>query len=176
MSRYLPILVAVCLAVTGFAGVASGGVKRHYSHAYHAAADRCGGKDAVGRNVRREGDTLSNGKKVTGAKYRVLTTKLDGMCRPQPQPVASSTAPAQSNVQSASTGAAGLPACASESGTNYSTGPDNTNPSSATGRYQILQSTHAALCSDLGWSPGDQDKCAGRIYKAQGSGAWVNCG
>jgi hypothetical protein len=176
MSRYLPILLAVCLAVTGFAGVASGGVQRHYSHAYYSAVDRCGGKDAVGRNVRREGDTLSNGKHVTEAKYKALTATLDSQCRPQPkpQPVASSTA-AQS-VQSASTGAAGLPACASESGTNYSTGPDNTNPSSATGRYQILQSTHADLCSDLGWSPGDQDKCAARIYKAQGSGAWVNCG
>jgi hypothetical protein len=82
MPRYLPILLAVCLAVTGFAATAQGGVKRQYSHAYYSAAHRCGSKNAVGRNVRRESDTLSNGKKVTPARYRVLTARLDSQCRP----------------------------------------------------------------------------------------------
>lgn len=77
---------------------------------------------------------------------------------------------------SSSSGASGVPACASESGTNYSTGPDNTNASSATGRYQIIASTHASICPDLGWSPGEQDQCAARIYRQQGAGAWVGCG
>jgi hypothetical protein len=85
---------------------------------------------------------------------------------PQPAPVPPS-APASGG---------GLPACASESGTNYSTGSDNTNSSGATGRYQIIPSTHSALCSDLGWSSGEQDACAGRIYAAQGASAWVGCG
>jgi hypothetical protein len=77
----------------------------------------------------------------------------------------------------ASSGASGLPACASESGSNYSTGAANTNPSSgATGRYQVIPSTHASLCPDLGWSPGEQDQCAARIFHAQGAGAWVGCG
>ena len=73
-------------------------------------------------------------------------------------------------------GASGVPACASESGTNYSTGSANTNPSSgATGRYQIIPSTAAAYGCDLS-TPGGQDACAGRIYRGQGAGAWVGCG
>jgi hypothetical protein len=73
-------------------------------------------------------------------------------------------------------GGAGLPACASESGTNYSTGADNTNSSSgATGRYQILPSTAAAYGCSLG-TPAGQDACAETIYQHQGAGAWVGCG
>jgi hypothetical protein len=73
-------------------------------------------------------------------------------------------------------GAAGVPACASESGTDYSTGPDNTNASSgATGRYQIIPSTAAAYGCDLS-SPAGQDACAQRIYRGQGASAWVGCG
>jgi hypothetical protein len=111
MSRYLPILVAVCLAVTGFASVAQGGVKRHYSHAYYSAAARCGTKNAVGRNVRREGDTLSNGKKVTEAQYKALTATLDSACRPVAQHNTPVSAPAQSQsptVQTASQQAAAV--------------------------------------------------------------------
>lgn len=99
-------------------------------------------------------------------------------------PPAASASASRSATSSASTpvnsggggGAGGLPACASESGTNYSTGPDNTNPSGATGRYQIMPESHAEICGDLGWSPADQDQCAARIYAQQGSGAWVGCG
>jgi hypothetical protein len=69
-----------------------------------------------------------------------------------------------------------VPACASESGTDYSTGADNTNPSSgATGRYQILPSTAAAYGCDLATAAG-QDACAQTIYDHQGAGAWVGCG
>jgi hypothetical protein len=73
-------------------------------------------------------------------------------------------------------GAGGVPACASESGTNYSTGAANTNPSSgATGRYQIIPSTASAYGCDLS-TPAGQDACAVRIYHGQGAGAWVGCG
>ena len=73
-------------------------------------------------------------------------------------------------------GAAGVPACASESGDDYSTGSDNTNVSSgATGRYQILPSTAAAYGCDLA-TPAGQDACAQTIYQHQGAGAWVGCG
>jgi muramidase (phage lysozyme) len=69
-----------------------------------------------------------------------------------------------------------VPACASESGTNYSTGASNTNPSSgATGRYQILPSTAAAYGCSL-TTPAGQDACAQTIYQHQGAGAWVGCG
>ena len=73
-------------------------------------------------------------------------------------------------------GASGVPACASESGTDYSTGPSNTNGSSgATGRYQILPSTAAAYGCDLS-TAGGQDACAATIYEHQGASAWVGCG
>jgi hypothetical protein len=69
---------------------------------------------------------------------------------------------------------AALPECTwkPESGGDYGA----VNPSSgARGKYQVIPSTHAAHCSDLGWSPGEQEQCALRVYKAQGAGAWVGC-
>src|SRR5207248_4871022 len=102
-------------------------------------------------------------------------TVLERMLAPAPAPSTSSTSVSSSSAGS-SAGAAGVPACASESGTNYSTGPSNTNPSSgATGRYQILPSTAAAYGCDLS-TPGGQDACAQTIYAHQGAGAWVGCG
>jgi muramidase (phage lysozyme) len=81
-----------------------------------------------------------------------------------------------STATGSSAGAAGVPACASESGTNYSTDASNTNPSSgATGRYQILPSTAAAYGCSLA-TPAGQDACAATIYRNQGAGAWVGCG
>jgi hypothetical protein len=69
-----------------------------------------------------------------------------------------------------------VPACASESGTDYSTGSDNTNASSgATGRYQITPSTAAGYGCDLA-TPAGQDACAQTIYEHQGASAWVGCG
>lgn len=51
---------------------------------------------------------------------------------------------------------------------------DAYNPSSgARGRYQVIPSTHAAICPDLGWSPAEQDECAARIWRVQGPGAWA---
>lgn len=111
---------------------------------------------------------------------------------PAPQPaVSTSTQPAvATNVGSyssspssptassaaASSGAGGVPACASESGTNYSTGPANTNSSSgATGRYQITPDTAANYGCSLS-TPAGQDACAQVIYQHQGAGAWVGCG
>jgi hypothetical protein len=139
------------------------------------------GTRAPGRNIVRDGVRTKHG---TRAARKADVAKSIQVFRNILSPPAPHPAPATSGLQSgvspssstSSSGAGGLPGCASESGTNYSTGPDNTNPSGATGRYQIIPSTHAAHCSDLGWSPGEQDECAARIYRAQGSGAWVNCG
>jgi Transglycosylase-like domain len=116
------------------------------------------------------------------------TAVLERMLAPPPPPPPVATTASQvsqtgeptQSVASAPTsstaGASGAPACASESGTNYSTGPANTNPASgATGRYQILPST----AGDYGWSlstPAGQDACAQTIYQHQGAGAWVGCG
>jgi hypothetical protein len=79
-------------------------------------------------------------------------------------------------ASSPTTGAGTLPACASESGTNYSTGSENTNGSSgATGRYQITPSTAANYGCSLA-TPAGQDACAQTIYEHQGTGAWTGCG
>ncbi len=69
-----------------------------------------------------------------------------------------------------------MPACASESGTNYSTGASNTNASSgATARYQITPSTAAGYGCDLS-TPAGQDACATTIYQHQGARRRVGCG
>lgn len=140
------------------------------------------GKRAPGRNIVRDGVRTKHGTRAARkAEIAKSITVFRNILSP-PAPPAPATSGLQSGVSPASStsssgpGAGGLPGCASESGTNYSTGPENTNPSGATGRYQIIPSTHAAHCSDLGWSPGEQDECAARIYSAQGAGAWVNCG
>jgi hypothetical protein len=79
-------------------------------------------------------------------------------------------------ASSPAAGAGTLPACASESGTNYSTGSENTNASSgATGRYQITPSTAAGYGCSLA-TPAGQDACAQTIYEHQGAGAWTGCG
>jgi hypothetical protein len=87
-----------------------------------------------------------------------------------------SASPSAVSGASSGGGSGAVPSCASESGSDYSTGPDNTNPSSgATGRYQIIPSTAAAYGCNLS-TPAGQDACASVIYQHQGAGAWVGCG
>lgn len=139
------------------------------------------GSRAPGRDICTFG--LSGGKQPSANTIGQYLQTMKRMLNPTPQatgtpqPISSSTVTEGAAATTYNTSASTvLPACASESGTNYSTGPGNTNPSSgATGRYQITPGTHAALCSDLGWSPSAQDQCALRIYKAQGIGAWTGC-
>ena len=175
----LPATVAL---VGGAAGVAEAkpptpAHTRAYEHAYHQVVHRLG-RRAPGRNIIKDG---------TGARHRPSdeqTLSSLGVLRRMLSPAPSSSAAPATAASAASTastvapggGAGGLPACASESGSNYSTGPDNTNASSgATGRYQILPSTAAAYGCNLS-SPAGQDACAQTIYANQGAGAWVGCG
>jgi hypothetical protein len=69
---------------------------------------------------------------------------------------------------------ASLPDCTwrPESGGSYTA---VNGSSGAYGKYQIIPSTWAAHCSDLGRDPAGQERCAARVYEAQGAGAWVNC-
>jgi hypothetical protein len=134
---------------------------RAYEHAYHQVADKLGAR-VPGRNIIKDG-TAHGG--ATDAETVGSMAVLQRMLVPAPSVTSGSVA-----------GAAGVPACASESGDNYSTGPDNTNPSSgATGRYQILPSTAADYGCSLA-TPAGQDACAQVIYANQGAGAWVGCG
>jgi hypothetical protein len=126
---------------------------------------------------------MKHGKKPSRLqKVRYLHT-LQRLKNPPTSPaVTASVAVANSqpavSPQSAGAASGVLPACASESGTNYSTGPDNTNPSGATGRYQEMPEHRqpGGVCYGIDLSPTGQDKCAVLIYRSQGAGAWVGCG
>jgi hypothetical protein len=140
-----------------------------YERAYQKAVKEFGHR-APGRNIVKDG--LAAGGAPSDAQVVASLTVLERMVAPGP----TTTSTTASTTAASSAGAAGVPACASESGTNYSTGPSNTNPSSgATGRYQILPSTAAAYGCSLA-TPAGQDACAQTIYAHQGAGAWVGCG
>ena len=152
------------------------------AYAVRQAVIKKHGKRAPGRNICRFG--MSGGKKPTlSQKVRYLNT-LRRLVKPPvlstPSVVQAAVSFPQQAVSSApsSTSTGVLPACASESGTNYSTGPDNTNPSGATGRYQEMPMHRQAggVCYGIDLSPAGQDRCAVLIYQAQGAGAWVGCG
>lgn len=175
------LAVAAVMAVTGFAANATGGVKRHYSHAYYSAADRCPeGKADLGRNVRREGGTLANGRKVTPKKYRELTATLDGMCRPLPPP-APSYVPEATGADTSQLGSGGaggdlssIRACESQGSGGY--GADTGN--GYYGGYQFDQGTWDAYAPPgyAGTNPAQappavQDQAAANAPRS----SWPNC-
>jgi hypothetical protein len=163
------ILPASALAIAAAAAPATASAKppttahfRAYERAYHRVAHQLG-RRVPGRNILTDGATGS-GRPSDAQAVRSLNV-LQRML-----------APAGSSSAGSSAGAAGVPACASESGTDYSTGGSNTNASSgATGRYQITPGTAAAYGCDLSTAAG-QDTCAAEIYQRQGAAAWVGCG
>jgi hypothetical protein len=150
------------------------------------------GKRAPGRDVCRYG--VRGGSAPTAQQLSGYLQTLKRQIAPPP-PVVVATSPAavssatvysqttstQSYASASSVGAysGSLPACASESGTNYSTGSTNTNPKSgATGRYQEVPEHRrpGGLCYGMSLSPQGQDECARVIYSHQGRSAWTNCG
>jgi hypothetical protein len=140
-----------------------------YERAYHQVAQHLG-RRVPGRNIIKNG--LGRGRRATDAESVRSLHVLQRMLPSRTAP----TTPTSGSSQASSSAGAAVPACASESGTNYSTGASNTNASSgATGRYQITPSTAAAYGCDLSTSAG-QDACAQIIYRHQGAGAWVGCG
>ena len=176
MKRFLLPAGATLVATAAFApGLASAhpttrAHARAYEHVYREVVHAQGHR-APGRNIVQDGTT--RGGRPSDAETVTSLSVLQRMLQP---------APAAADVVSSDTasgdtaGAAGVPACASESGDDYSTGSENTNASSgATGRYQILPSTAAGYGCDL-TTPAGQDACAQTIYEHQGAGAWVGCG
>jgi Transglycosylase-like domain len=173
MKRFVvPAGAAVAAAAAAVPGLAAAQAPtpahtRAYEHAYHAVAHQLGAR-VPGRNIIEDGTPAGA---ASDAETVSSLAVLQRMLAP-----AGSVSSASSEVGGSGAGAAGVPACASESGDNYSTGADNTNPTSgATGRYQILPSTAAAYGCSL-TTPAGQDACAQVIYEHQGAGAWVGCG
>ncbi len=139
---------------------------RAYQRAYDQVAHHLGSR-RPGRNILKD-DNAHRRRATDAATVRSLHV-LQRMLTP-------SRASAGSASATSSSAGAAVPSCASESGTDYSTGASNTNSSSgATGRYQITPSTAAAYGCDLSTHAG-QDACAATIYRRQGAGAWVGCG
>jgi hypothetical protein len=171
MKRFIvPAGAAVAAAAAAVPGLAAAQAPtpphaRAYEHAYHAVAHQLGAR-VPGRNIIEDGTPAGVASDAqTVSSLAVLQRML--------APAASVSS---ASVGGSVAGAAGVPACASESGDDYSTGPDNTNATSgATGRYQILPSTAAAYGCSL-TTPAGQDACAQVIYDHQGAGAWVGCG
>lgn len=148
---------------------------RAYERAYRQVVHLLG-RRAPGRNIIADG--IAPHRAATDAQTLASLGVLERMVAPAPatQPAASSTTATSAVSSAVGTGTGSLPACASESGSNYSTGSENTNASSgATGRYQITPSTAANYGCDLA-TPAGQDACAQTIYEHQGAGAWVGCG
>ncbi len=142
-----------------------------YEHAYHRVAHQLGPR-VPGRNIIEDG--VAHRRRPTDGQTVASLQVLQRMLTPSAATPTTAASAATSSATAA--GAAGVPSCASESGSNYSTGASNTNASSgATGRYQILPSTAAAYGCSLSTAAG-QDACAQTIYEHQGAGAWVGCG
>jgi hypothetical protein len=176
------LILAACAAVLLVPASADAGkLETRYSALYHAAADKLG-KDAVGRNIRRNGVRTSAGvREARGSDYARSIATLDRWLHPAPAPVVASAAAAPQSAPHVAQGAGsgGMPACADESHGNYSTGPANTNASSgATGRWQTLRSHYnrGGICQEFDVnSPSGQDGCAHKILEEQGASAWVGC-
>ena len=168
------LIPAAALAPAASAKPVSKAHARAYEHAYHAVAHKLG-REVPGRNIVADG--ALHGGRPSDAETLTSLTVLRRMLHPAPTPAATPSSDVSGEVTGGSAaGAPGVPSCASESGDDYSTGPENTNPSSgATGRYQILPSTAAGYGCDLSTASG-QDACAQTIYENQGAGAWVGCG
>jgi hypothetical protein len=182
MKIFAPLLIAV-VAIAVLPSMAradhsqcAATLENSYSHRYVQVAHTLG-RRAPGRNIRRWG-VLYKGTvfDATCGELRRSRGQLERLLSAPPLMVSRAVSPAQppAGVKSDFNQAA-LPSCtwAPESGGDY--GAYNSS-SGAQGKYQVLPSTHSAICSDLGQSPGEQEACAARIYRVQGPSAWVNCG
>ena len=135
---------------------------RAYQRVYRQVARHLGDR-APGRNIIRDG--VAAHRAATDAETVSSLGVLERMLAPDQSPAGQAPA---TPAPASGAGASGLPACASESGSNYSTGSGNTNASSgATGRYQITPSTAASYGCNLATAAG-QDACAQTIYSASG--------
>lgn len=183
--RRIAILALTAACALGASVPAIAGPLRHRAAALYAEGRAQLGPQAVGRDIVRDGYRAKGGvRKPRKAELRVFISTLDRKLHPpalkplktlRTKRVSYST-PAPPTAASSGGGAAGVPACASESGTNYSMGPDNTNASGASGRYQIMPFHWSTDCAGLAKDPAGQDKCASIIYKDSGASAWVGCG
>ena len=145
MKRYVLPAGAALAALVPATAAAKPPTSAHaheYEHAYREAVHLFG-RRAPGRNIVKDG--FAPQRPATDAETVASLAVLDRMIASATTPsTAASSAPVSSSSGSSSSSGGGLPACASESGTNYSTGASNTNSSSgATGRYQITPSTAA---------------------------------
>lgn len=155
----------------------AGKLETRYSALYHATANKLG-KDAAGRNIRRNGVRTHLGiRDASRSDYRSSIATMDRWLHPVVAPVVASAAAApQSAPQAVQAGySGGMPDCTwkPESGGSYTA----SNPSGAYGKYQIMPVHYGAggVCAGMGKSPGEQETCARKVFASSGAGAWNNC-
>lgn len=180
-SALIPALAVTAVALAPASSEART-VEEKYSALYHQVRTHMG-KRAPGRNIRRWGvryDSKANGRRgpwktrhATTAELKRSNRTFERWLAPPPASVRRGDRPSLRGVPPHRAGGGysiprDIVMC--ESGGDYGA----VNPSSgARGAYQVLPSTHAALCPDLDWSPPGQDQCASRVWAVQGRGAWV---
>jgi hypothetical protein len=146
-----------------------------YSDRYYAVKAKHG-RRAPGRNIRKWGVTHHG--TIRDASCREIARSAQQLRKLLHAPkfmYSKAVPPPQSPAGVRSDrDIAALPDCTwrPESGGSYTA---VNGSSGAYGKYQIIPSTWAAHCSDLGRGPDGQERCAARVYAAQGAGAWVNC-
>jgi hypothetical protein len=174
-TRILAAVMATALALA-LATPALAGLNQKANTLRAQVVKRFGAKTA-GRDIIRLGVMTKHGVRPAPRAVKLsYVAVLDRALHPPPVRVPTSVPTSAPTSAGSSAGAAGLPACASESGTNYSMGPDNTNPSGASGRYQIMPFHWSTDCAGIAQDPAGQDKCATIIYRNSGASAWVGCG
>lgn len=184
--RYLLVLAAMVTALAVAAAPAAADysdcsrkLERSYSKHYKKVAKKHGTR-APGRNIREDGvlfrkvrfdatcgelrRSRSQLKRLLAPPYYTLVTNNV----PPAQPPAGVQSAEQTGVYNGWAIPEYIVMC--ESGGNYNA----QNPSGAYGAYQIMPGTASAYGCDLS-TPGGQDRCAAKIYAAQGASPWV-CG
>lgn len=200
MRRIIPLLAMATIAIVPAAPAgASGSHKQHtwhqvahkYLHHRHEARKAFGVK-AIGRDIARDGIRVKLGakkhhqivvRKATKSQLATSTRTYKRWLAPPPAPVVVTDTPAPvayappepmsytTHTTYSSGGASPVPTWITnrESGGSYTA----VNPSSgAYGKYQIIPSTWAATCGDLGHDPAGQDQCAARLVESQGLAPW----
>jgi hypothetical protein len=177
--RRLVLALAAVLAVTGSVGVASGGVKNSYSHAYYAVKHQHGNR-APGRNIRRDGVRTKHGvRPATARDLRRSTKQLNLMRFPRAAQVylnAGAPKLAPAGVQSPVAGGQLAAIAACESGGN----PRAIGGGGAfRGKYQFDYQTWASVGGSgdpAAASEQEQDRRAAMLLARSGTHPWPVCG
>lgn len=180
--RYLTAVPIAALAIVALPASAQAdysscdqSLETTYSNRYYAVK-KAHGTRAPGRNIRKWGVLNHGHQQRSTCKQVARSAQQLRRLLTAPRLMHSTAVPPRQRPAGTLSDfdKANLPDCTwrPESGGSYTA---YNASSGAYGKYQVIPSTWAAHCSDLGRGPAGQERCAARVYAAQGAGAWVNC-